>query len=153
MDDSGKQKKFTKTRLIFVVFLSIVLVAGIYFTNNPSAVKGPMTATEYCKLLYDAPAKIWEAQSPPKIRKIAEEIENNETNNPKLNDSGKNVAKAIYNIADAVEETLKDGISGDLFSALAGIGVLGVVAAELAVAEANVVGCDNWTPPPTDIPA
>jgi hypothetical protein len=153
MDDSGKPRKFTKARRIFVVLLSVVLVAGIYFTNNPSAVKGPMTATEYCKLLYDAPVKIWEAQSPPKIRKIAEEIEKNQTNNPKLNDSGKNVAKAIYNIADAVEETLKDGISGELFSALAGIGVLGIAATELAAAEANVVGCDNWTPPSTDIPA
>lgn len=153
MYDSGKQRKFTKARLIFVVLLSVVLVAGIYLTKNSTAVKGPMTATEYCKLLYDAPVKIWEAQSPPKIRKIAEEIEKNETNNPKLNDSGKNVAKAIYNIADAVEETLKDGLSGDLFSAIAGIGVLGVAAAELGVAEANVVGCDNWTPPPTNIPA
>lgn len=153
MDNSGAPKRFTKARAIYVILLSVFLVVGVFVTRNPSVVNGPMTATEYCKLLYDAPAKIWEAQSPPKIRKIAQEIENNETNNPKLNDSGKNVAKAIYNIADAVEETLKDGISGDLFSALAGIGVLGVAAAELAVAEANVVGCDNWTPPPTDIPA
>ena len=153
MNNSGPQKKFTKARAIFVVTLSVFLVVGVFVTRNPSVVKGPMSATEYCKLLYEAPGKIWEAQSPPKIRKIAKEIETNETTDVALNNSGKEVAKAIYKIADAVQETLDQGIKGELFSALAGIGGLGVAATELGVAEANVVGCENWTPPATDIPA
>ena len=71
MDNSGAPKRFTKARAIYVILLSIFLVVGVFVTRNPSVVKGPMSATEYCKLLYDAPGKIWEAQSPPKIKKIS----------------------------------------------------------------------------------
>jgi hypothetical protein len=78
MDTSGAPKRFTKARAIYVILLSIFLVVGVFVTRNPSVVKGPMSATEYCKLLYDAPGKIWEAQLPPKIKKIAKEIETNE---------------------------------------------------------------------------
>lgn len=153
MDNSGAPKRFTKARAIYVILLGIFLVVFVFVTRNPSVVKGPMSATEYCKLLYDAPGKIWEAQLPPKIKKIAKEIETNETTDLALNESGKEVAKAIYKIAEAVQETLDQGIKGDLLSALAGIGGLGVAATELGVAEANVIGCDNWTPPATEIPA
>ena len=65
----------------------------------------------------------------------------------------KKVAKAIYKVADAVEETFASGLNGDAFSALAGFGSIGIAAVELGVAESEVQGCDNWTPPSTQIPS
>lgn len=143
----------------YTIFYLGLLTAGLIFLgftygqNYLFNKVRELTVKEYCQMLYDVPANIWESLNPKDIRKLAKEIRQSNTNSEELMDSGENVARAVDKIAEAIDEAYKSDAFSNFLGSLASLGSLGLAVLDLTLAEANVKGCPNWQAPPTEIPA